>query len=157
MPPASAYQPQESRRAPAVADLLPLGVMTRLLFFIALFIGGYVFAETIPGYRHPIEVLSHNLVSDDPKKSSLLIKLKAAPPLKDKIQVLYDTKSGRIFQAVWMTKGGRSLPLPAMGAYLPPNPAELVSPVVILSAEKISTSDEQKIIFLTVLWDSTKQ
>jgi hypothetical protein len=27
MPPASAYQPQESRRAPDVADLLPLGVL----------------------------------------------------------------------------------------------------------------------------------
>jgi hypothetical protein len=30
MPPASAYQPQESRRAPGVADLLPLGDSERL-------------------------------------------------------------------------------------------------------------------------------
>jgi hypothetical protein len=36
MPPASAYQPQESRCAPGVADLLPLGASARLLDFEAV-------------------------------------------------------------------------------------------------------------------------
>jgi hypothetical protein len=42
MPPASAYQPQESRRAPGVADLLPLGQYASYAYkwYLGSFIAG---------------------------------------------------------------------------------------------------------------------
>ena len=112
-------------------------------------------AESIPGYRHEIEVVENRPVADAPEQSALLIRLKNAPPAKERIRVVYETRTGRVLHAIWTTDRDASLGLPSMGCYLRPVPSTLSSPVVILSAEGLGASDDQKITFLNILWHGT--
>ena len=112
-------------------------------------------AETIPGYRYPIDVVEDQSVAGAPDHSVLIISLKNAPAGKNRLRVLYETRTRRVLHAAWATGSNALLTLPSMGCYLHARPDKLSSPVVILSAESLEAAGDQKIAFLGILWSGT--
>jgi hypothetical protein len=115
------------------------------------------FAESFPGYRYPAIFAEQRTSEGSPEFATIFATLaNVSLPNRD-VAIRYNVRTGRVTTARWMTKGNYEFQLPAMGLHGPLRPSEENKMLLILSVEKITDIQTQKMALVGIYWGSGPQ